>query len=73
MLIAPLSNASSQLAMRAMKKLPDTVVSSYMQLSMAIIFTALVYIRNENFYFFSDFTANDWLIVVIGALVTIMS
>jgi len=71
LLMAPFANALSQVSMKSMKKLPDTIVSSYMQVSMLIFFSLMCILVGSPLDLWREFTVIDWVIIFLGALTTI--
>jgi|DEB19_MinimDraft_2_1074335.scaffolds.fasta_scaffold70909_2 drug/metabolite transporter (DMT)-like permease len=73
LLFNPLAMSLSQVAMRQMKKLPDTVVSFYMVVSYLAIFLPISVVYNYDLSICTLFSGVDWLcIVFIGVGMVVM-
>jgi drug/metabolite transporter (DMT)-like permease len=73
LLLNPICIAAGNLAMRAMRKLNDNVVSSYMATSLFVVFFPLCLVNNENLGLILTFSFIDWVCLFGIAFGTILS
>ena len=65
--------AGGELAMRIMKKMPDSVVSFYMNLTLAITMLIAIKLNDGNFGTFLQFGYLDWFLMLTLSITTIAS
>lgn len=68
LLFNPLAMSLSQVAMRQMQKLPDTVVSLYMVVSYLVVFLPICIVYEYDLSICVMFTLVDWLCIVFIAV-----
>jgi predicted tellurium resistance membrane protein TerC len=67
----PVLLAAGCVAMRQMRKMPETTCSTYQNLSLAILSAVFMIGFDLPFDFFMDFTWKAWLFVICSSLLTI--
>ncbi len=73
LLLNPLCISAGNLAMRAMRKLNDNVVSAYMALSLFVVFLPICIISGENLGLWFEFSFVDWVCLIGISAGTIVS
>ena len=63
LLMNPLAIAVGNIAMRSMRKMPELVVSSYMNITLGVLSTAIVFISGDDLKAWNAFDWFDWLMV----------
>jgi drug/metabolite transporter (DMT)-like permease len=64
LLMNPLCISAGNLAMRAMRKLHDNVVSAYMAISLFVVFMPICLLSGDNLGLWFDFTLIDWVCLI---------
>ena len=64
LLMNPLCISAGNLAMRAMRKLHDNVVSAYMALSLFVVFLPICLLSGDNLSLWMEFSIIDWLCLI---------
>lgn len=65
--------AGGELAMRLMKKMPDALVSLYMNLTLAITMYLAITINGGNFNTWRSFDSLDWILMLSLSVTTLAS
>ena len=73
LLLNPLCISAGNLAMRAMRKLNDNVVSAYMALSLFVVFLPICLLSGDNLGLWFDFSLVDWVCLIGISAGTIVS
>lgn len=73
LLCNPLCIAAGNLAMRAMRKLNDNVVSAYMATSLFVVFLPICLLSHENLGLWFNFSFVDWICLLGISIGTIFS
>ena len=55
-----------------MRKMSECVVSTYVQLTLTLVITALMLIQNSSFTFLAEFSMRAWLLNIASAAVNIL-
>jgi drug/metabolite transporter (DMT)-like permease len=64
LLMNPICISAGNLAMRAMRKLHDNVVSAYMALSLFVVFFPICLLSGDHLGLFMDFSLIDWCCLI---------
>lgn len=73
LILNPICLSSQQLAMRSMKKLNDSVVSTYMAFSLLVVFLPICLIFNFDLTIAYQFSFTDWLCIIGISVITIVA
>jgi hypothetical protein len=69
----PLCIAAGNISMRAMRKLHDNVVSTYMALSIFVVFLPICLVSGDNLALWFNFSILDWICLLGISIGTILS
>ena len=64
LIMNPLCISAGNLAMRAMRKLHDNVVSAYMALSLFVVFLPICLLSGDNLTLWLNFSIVDWICLI---------
>jgi len=65
--------AAGIVSMRRMRKLPETVCSTYSSLSLSLISGIAILLTGENLKVIFEFTYETWSLIVISSVLTVLA
>jgi len=72
LLAQPLLLAGGAVSMRKMRKMPEDLVSCYVNFTLAIGTSLVMYMTGEDFLFFLDFSPAMWVLIVITSALSVI-
>lgn len=73
LLSQPFLLAAGIISMRKMRRLPETVCTSYSNITLSLISAAAMIIHKESFSFMFEFTLETWILIVVSSILTVLS
>lgn len=73
LLATPVLIAAQMICNKKMSKMSETVVSTYVQVTLTIVIAGLMAYQGASFTFMNEFTPTAWLLLIVSSLVNILS
>ena len=69
----PVLLAGGNITMRQMRKMPETLVSTYLNIALALMSAVAVFVQGEGLGWLLDFNLASWILLGLTAAMTILS